>query len=116
MLLNLSIQQQYFDAIKAGTKTVEGRLNSPKFKDLTSNMHIIFTCVQTQEQLDCLVEDVQVYQTFEEMLVAVGIENMLPGVRSLSEAVALYESFSTYKKDVKKYGALAITIKVVFHA
>lgn len=110
-MLTLSVQQKYFEAIKDGTKTVEGRLNSPKFKDLKPNMHITFMCVQTQEQVVCIVQDVQRYATFEEMLVAQGVENMLPGVQTLSEAVALYESFPGYKEDVKKIGALAIKVK-----
>ena len=112
-MLTLSVQQKYFDAIKAGTKTVEGRLNSPKFQDLKPNMHITFTCVQTQEQVVCIVQDLQRYQTFEEMLLAEGVANMLPGVQTLFEAVALYESFPGYKEDVKKIGALAIKVTVL---
>jgi len=112
-MLNLSVKQKYFDAIKTGIKTVEGRLNSPKFKDLKATMQMSFTCADSQEQLICIVQDVQTYPTFEAMLEAQGVVNMLPGIDSLPVAVAIYESFPGYREDVKKMGALAIKIKVL---
>ena len=111
-MISVSVKKIYFDAIKSGKKTVEGRLNVVKFKDLTPNMYITFTCVENQEQLVCIVENIQTYATFESMLLTEGVANMLPGVTSLSQAVALYESFPGYKEDVKKFGALAIKIKL----
>jgi ASC-1-like (ASCH) protein len=37
------------------------------------------------------------------MLLAEGIENMLPGVATLSQAVQMYEDFPGYKDKVKQY-------------
>lgn len=110
-MLQLSLKQCYFDAIKSGIKTVEGRLNSHKFKDLKSGMTIIFSSVDTHETIICTVISIHVYATFEEMLIHEGLENMLPGVTSLDEGVNLYENFEGYCEGVRKVGALAITIQ-----
>ncbi len=110
-MLNLSLRQQYFDAIKSGLKTVEGRLNSPKFKDLKPGMNISFTSVNTNETIVYTVEAMNVYANFTDMLQGESVDKMLPGITSLDEGVALYESFPGYKDEVKKVGALAIRIQ-----
>ena len=112
-MLNLSLRQQYFDAIKLGLKTVEGRLNSPKFKDLKPGMNISFTSVNTNEIIVYTVEAMNVYANFTDMLQSEGVDKMLPGITSIDEGVALYENFPGYRDDVKKSGALAIRIKKV---
>lgn len=109
-MVHLSLRQEYFDAIKSGLKTVEGRINSPKFKDLKPGMTIRFTCINTNETIVCTVQAIHVYTNFTEMLQSAGVENMLPGISSITEGVELYESFPGYREDVKKFGALAIKI------
>ncbi|AXK60327.1 ASCH domain-containing protein [Candidatus Chromulinivorax destructor] len=110
-MLKLSLRQCYFDAIKSGLKTVEGRLNSHKFKDLRPGMQINFSSIDTHETIICTVASIHVYANFKEMLIHEGLENMLPGVTSLDEGVNLYENFEGYREGVKKVGALAITIQ-----
>ena len=110
-MLHVSLQQQYFDAIKSGLKTVEGRLNSPKFQDLKPGMHISFSCINTNEIIVYTVEAIHVYANFADMLHNEGIDLMLPGITSIDEGVALYENFPGYRDDVKKFGALAIKFK-----
>ena len=110
-MLYLSLRQEYFDAIKSGLKTVEGRVYSSKFKDLKAGMNIIFSSIKTNETIICTVEAINLYANFTNMLQAEGFHNMLPGITSIDEGVALYENFPGYRDDVKKNGALAIRIK-----
>lgn len=110
-ILTLSLRQHYFDAINSGIKTVEGRLNNSKFKDLRPGMQIIFSSLHTHETIVCIVKSTHFYATFKDMLIHEGIENMLPGVTCLDEGVDLYESFEGYRDGVKKVGALAIAIQ-----
>lgn len=111
LMLQLSLKQNYFDAINSGIKTVEGRLNGHKFKDLRPGMQIIFSSVDTDETIICAVASIHVYATFKDMLIDQGLENMLPGVTSLEQGVDLYESFEGYRDGVKKVGAVAIVIQ-----
>lgn len=111
-MLNLLLKKKYFDAIKLGTKTVEGRLDGEKFKDLKPGMKISFTTIATNEVIWCVIEAIARYQNFADMLHAEGVENMLPGVISLTDGVAIYEGFPGYAQEVTKRGAVAIRIKV----
>lgn len=110
-MLTLSLQQHYFNAIKQGSKTVEGRLNSSKFHDLKPGMSIQFKCGSTDQIIMCTVASMHVYADFKDMLLHEGLENMLPGVTSLEKGVNLYKSFPGYRDGVKKFGALAIVIQ-----
>ena len=112
-MLNLSLQKKYFDAIKAGIKTAEGRPNSAKFNDLYPGDQISFTCVITNEIIVCFVQAVNLYPSFYEMLQAQGLSNMLPGITTIEGGIAVYEGFPGYKEKVLKGGGvIAIEIKI----
>lgn len=110
-MLNLTLNQQYFNAIKSGVKTVEGRINKPKFHDLKPGDPISFTCQETGEVLTYTITTLHTYPTFEAMLQSEGLTNMLPGIATIAEGVAVYESFPGFKEGVKELGALAIGVK-----
>jgi len=110
-MFTLSLRQEYFDAIKSGSKTAEGRPNSSKFKDLKPGMDICFRSTITNETIICSIQGMHVYTNFADMLHQEGIDTMLPGVASIEQGVALYESFPGYSDRVKECGALAIKIK-----
>jgi ASC-1-like (ASCH) protein len=112
-ILHLKLQDQYFHAIVSGIKTVEGRLNSPKFKDVQVGMSICFSSQSTEQTIVCLIEAIHRYQSFKDMLLVEGISNMLPGVTSLEQAIDIYESFPGYKDKVILLGAIAIKIQKV---
>jgi len=112
-MLSLSLRQHYFDAIKSGLKTVEGRINSSRFENCKPGDTVSFTCVSTNETIICTVTAVTVYTNFYDMLQAQGVENMLPGVTTLQDGVAMYEAFPGYEEQVKISGAIAINIKVM---
>jgi len=110
-MLNLSLRQEYFDAMKIGLKTVEGRVNSTKFKDCQLGDVISFTCTSTNNVILCTITAITFHEGFYGMLQAHGVENMLPGVMSLDQGVEIYESFPGFKDNVKIHGAIAISIK-----
>jgi len=110
-MLNLSLKHEYFDAIQSGLKTVEGRINSSKFKDLKIEDLISFASTRTNETIICIVIDIKTYSNFEDMIQQEGINKILPGIPSISEGVSIYESFPGYSDNVKKIGAIAIRIQ-----
>jgi len=112
-VLKLSLRSEYFNAIKAGTKTVEGRLNTAKFKDLKPGMPICFVLPETGEELYCNVQAINIYPSWLDMLQSEGLQNMLPGIDSLQSGVKLYESFPGYQEGVSELGALAIRIMLL---
>lgn len=112
-MLHLKLQDQYFHAIVLGPKTVEGRLNSPKFKNLQVGMSICFSSQSTEQTIVCVVQEIHRYQNFKDMLLAQGIGNMLPGITNFEQAVDMYESFPGYKDKIALCGIIAIKIKKV---
>jgi ASC-1-like (ASCH) protein len=102
-MIMLSLMPCYFELIKSGKKTVEGRIYTPKFEKLAQGDHTVFVKNGTEEKLVCSVKALNIYKNFSSMLLAEGIENMLPGVATLSQAVQMYEDFPGYKDKVKQY-------------
>jgi ASC-1-like (ASCH) protein len=114
-MLNLRLKKIYFDLIKNGKKTVEGRINTAKYRNMRPGDKIQFSLDQdgkNSETLVCIVEKITVYPDFFSMLCAEGIENMLPGITTIEDGVSLYENFPGYKSSVQENGALAIKIRV----
>lgn len=110
--MQLSLKQNYFDAIKAGIKTVEGRLNKEKSHNLKPGDPIEFICKETGELLNCTITHLHTYPSFEAMLKSEGLTNMLPWAKSITEGIAVYESFPGFKEGVKEFGALAIGVRI----
>lgn len=112
-MIDLLVDKKYFDAILAGTKTAEGRINSPKFKELKAGMSIGFTCADNySKKITCTIVAVNTYPDFKTMLKKEGLGSMLPGIKDLDIGVSIYEGFHGYKQAVKKDGAVAIRIKL----
>ncbi len=111
-MLILRVKKIYFDAIKSAQKTVEGRINTPKYQALAVGDQIAFLQEETEEKLFCTIKKLTTYTRFKDMLIAEGLENMLPGIASIESGIALYESFGAYKQQVMLYGALAIKIEI----
>ena len=110
--MDLLVDKKYFDAIVAGVKTCEGRINSPKFKELKVGMQICFTCSDNySKKIICEIIAINTYPDFKTMLKKEGLQSMLPGIKDLDVGVSIYESFHGYKQAVKKDGAVAIRIK-----
>ncbi|WP_297501544.1 ASCH domain-containing protein [Thermococcus sp.] len=103
----MGLQEEYLRAIAEGKKRVEGRLYDEKRRAIKPGDNIIF-----EDRLVCVVKDVRVYQSFGEMLEKEGLENVLPGVKSIEEGVKVYRKFYSEEKE-KKYGVVAIKVEPV---
>jgi len=107
------------DYIKSGTKTVEGRKNSPTYHNIKKDDIIIF---KTKGETDVYakVTYVNKYKTLEDYLKIETIEKTLPCVKSLEEGMEMYNRWSSEKERNElrqKYGYafLGIGITVISH-
>ncbi|MBQ8292760.1 MAG: ribonuclease HII [Bacilli bacterium] len=97
-----------FKKIKSGTKTVELRLNDEKRKIIVENDLIEFENIETSEKLLVKVKKIKPYSNFNELYldydkIAMGYdEDEIPNPSDM-------ETYYS-KKDIKKYGCLAIEI------
>ena len=108
--LHMNLNPEPYAAIKAGTKTVEMRLNDNKRKALKEGDFIVFTNTESGEKLTAEILDKRVYADFYELYkyydkVSIGY--------SENERADPADMLNYYPKErIRKYGALAIHIKI----
>ena len=106
--LSLNIQEPYLSFIFNSQKTIEGRLNKGKFKDLKIGDILLIG----PQQNKFVVEKLTPYENFKEMLINEGINKVVPDKNTIEEATDVYYKFFT-KEQEKEFGVLAIQIKAV---
>ena len=118
----MGVKTRWFNAIKNGKKTVEGRLKK-KFGHIKKGTTLVIrknpesTNSKNNSQNDThvlivVVTDNVKYRSFEEYLLQEGLARTLPGVRSIEEGVNIYRSFYS-EEDEKTHGVSAIHIRLV---
>jgi thymidylate synthase len=107
----LAVAEPFLSQLRAGTKTVEGRLNTSERSEISKGDIIHFIPVLKSGSVFVgRVESVARYPGFKELLTTEGLEQVLPSIASLEEGVAVYRQF--YRQDQEQeYGALAIRIE-----
>lgn len=99
-------QEPYLSLILNEIKTVEGRLNKGKFKEMQ-----VGDLVETAEERFEILEK-NTYKTFREMILSEGIENVIPDKTTIDDAVNVYYRFYT-KEQEREFGVVAIKIKKI---
>lgn len=108
----IKCQEQYIEQIRVGKKTIEGRVDEPKWKDIKEGDRLeIVGFVDPTVKVVCEVLRRTHYESFEDMLNQETVEACLPGFEG--DAIALYRSFPNYAEKEKMYGALALQVKPV---
>ncbi len=108
------IQKKYFDLIKSGKKTVEGRINDVPYKKISLGDVILFKDETNQSLLRCRVLERHYYSSFREMLIEETLAKCLPDVGSVSEGERIYRSFPQYAEREKLCGAIAFLIQCLY--
>ena len=115
MKYSIEIRERGFNAIKAGTKKVEGRV--PKTDDdiyqkIKEGDQIEFENETSKEKIVVEVAYVHQYPDIATMLQTEGPENVLSSFpKTVEHGVESYYSFDGYKENVVKYGIYAIGIR-----
>lgn len=102
------LQRKYLDLIKSGRKRWEGRLKVGAASGIPIGCNVTFTCGGAD--LKMKVRSLREYKSFADMLRDLGVENCLPGVVSLEQAVAIYHSFPGYAEKEIRFGVLAMEL------
>ena len=105
MILN----NEPFECIKNGTKTIELRLNDEKRKLLTVGDYIEFTNRATNEKLLVEVIDLFKYNSFEELYKHFNKIEMGYSINEEANPKDMENYYS--KEEQEKYGVLGIKIK-----
>ncbi len=108
----ITVKNPWFNFIRDGSKTVEGRLNRGSF--LKMNKGDIVTWVNNDNKINTVVKYNKKYDSFEKMLKNERIENVLPSISNIMSGVNTYRKFYS-EKDEMKNGIVAIGIEKITH-
>jgi ASC-1-like (ASCH) protein len=90
----MNVQEPWFSCIKNNTKQWEGRVYRGKFT--TFNIGDILTIKENDESELSLIrqiDEVRRFKTFREALTEIPICDVLPGKKTLDDALAVYEKW-----------------------
>lgn len=105
----MKLNNEPFECIKNGTKTIELRLNDKKRKLLTVGDYIEFTNRVTNEKLLVEVIDLFKYNSFEELYKHFNKIEMGYSINEEANPKDMENYYS--KEEQEKYGVLGIKIK-----
>ena len=114
-VINLHIQYSYFDMIKKGEKTWEGRLGNLDIQNIQVGQTIVFESQNEQQITHSLTSEViaiEKYSSFEEMLSNQRLHCFLPNCPSIERGVEIYHQFPRYKEMENSWGAIAFHLKI----
>ena len=104
------VQEPWFSHIKTGKKQVEGRLNKSSFSTLQVGDKIIWN--NGKQKITTVVVSIHHHKDFKKMLKQHRLKNTLPGIKTIEDGVKIYSKFYS-KKDIIKYGVLAIKLTML---
>jgi ASC-1-like (ASCH) protein len=105
----INVQNPWFDYIKEGKKKIEGRINKGLFKILKKDD--IVKIVNNKESVKVIIKKIVHYDSFEDYLSTEGLSKTLPGIKSITDGIAIYRQF--YTEQQEKEGILAIHFKLI---
>lgn len=100
--IEINVQEPYYSFILNGQKTVEGRLNKGKFKDVEVGDEIV---INQESRFKVLAKNI--YPSFREMIEKEGVENVVPDAKSIKDAINAYYKFYS-KEDEHEFGVVGI--------
>ena len=101
----------WFDHVRHGRKTCEGRLDKGFWGECDYGDVITFHN-DSNEQCQVRVKGVHRYATFRDMLEHETLEKTLPGIKNLDQGVDVYHEFYS-KEQEARYGVIAILMELV---
>lgn len=105
------VMSPFFEQIKSGKKTSEGRLNKHSNTTFKIDHHINFFNDEGEE-VTVKIIDISTYKDFEETL-ANELRNLLPEVTDLNEGLQIYRSIYPNIKEEKRLGVIVVHFELV---
>lgn len=113
MTHELKLRSQYFDLIKNGKKIYEIRLNDAKRQAIKIGDEIIFRKEpQLSETLNCVVNDLIYFDSFENMAKTLSSNEIGFANKSIQEIIDTYHQFYSIENE-KLFGVVAIKLSQV---
>ncbi len=106
----MEVDPLWFDFIRSGRKTVEGRKNSPTWAWINAGVKFLIT--SGSENVEVICTDVVLWHSIRDYLEGEGLQHTLPGVTTIEEGEEIYLKWYSLE-EVKEFGFKAIHIQVL---
>ena len=108
-----NVSEPWFSLISLGLKTIEGRKNKGRFKDMQVGEIIEWTNNDFNPRSTLTrITKKQKYDTFREYLETEGLNKCLPGITNIEDGLSIYFKYFT-KEDEKEFGVIAIGLELI---
>lgn len=111
MTHKMNLNEEPFERIKDGSKTIELRLYDKKRRKIKAGDTIYFK--SKRDRLSVIVKDVHIFKNFEELYAALPLDKC--GYSAEKVATASPDDMIEYytKEQIEKYGVVGIEIEVI---
>ena len=108
-----SVSEPWFTLISMGLKSVEGRKNKGRFKEMKIGDIVLWSNndFAPREVLTKITGKAE-YNNFKEYLETEGLDKCLPGIKDIDIGLSVYYKYFT-KEDEKEFGVVAIRLELV---
>lgn len=107
------LSEPWFTLISLGLKTIEGRLNKSRFKEMQIGDIVEWHNEDFKERkVLTRITGKAEYVTFEEYLEKEGLDKCLPGMPTIEHGLSVYFKYFT-KENEEMYGVVAIRMELV---
>jgi len=103
------VDREIFDAIIDGSKKIETRAATPKYRKV--RVGDVLTLVCGKKKIKKRVKGVDYFKTISSILKKYKVEDINPKISSIKEAKEMWHSFPGYKEKIKKFGLVAWRLK-----
>jgi ASC-1-like (ASCH) protein len=99
----LSLNSPWFDHVKSGRKLYEGRRRTETVKkwQIGDRLQISHHTDPYEPKLPKIIKSLQMFATFEDALKTLGLERVLPDVRTIEEGIEIYKRFVSIPTQLK---------------
>jgi ASC-1-like (ASCH) protein len=104
----LHCQEPWFSLLREGKKSVIGRLNNETSALIKTGDQIKF--FNDDKNFLLTVFKIEHFSTISIYLETVGLQNALPGIKTIKEGCKVFLEFHT-QEEIKKYGVLAFWVQ-----
>jgi len=98
-----------FDSIKDGSKRIETRAATTKYRDIKAGDILTMSC--QGEKFEKKVKNVFHFKSLEDLFSKFEPNQIKPGVKSTEEMTKIYYSFPHYEEKIAKDGILAFELE-----
>ena len=108
-----TLSEPWFTLISLGLKTVEGRKNKGRFKEMQIGEIIEWTNNDfNPRSVLTKITKKEKYDTFNEYLEIEGLNKCLPGISNIEDGLSVYFKYFT-KEDEREFGVIAIGLELI---